>query len=194
MGRFSRSTGWLGTNPELSFGINRNIYVHPQRICHPCRVSKLGNFMAMGNDETCSMFNPRNGRMIRTPNGLNCQPERIQTAPQNSSVFSSFSNPNPHTYYIYIYIQLYTYIHTYIHTGRTGVLPGKVRFDGAGSVSCEILHVVRLPTWMAKISPGIFDSILLMFTHFYLLLHVYSFLLIIINNNIIIIKETLKNP
>ena len=68
MGRFSRSTGWLGTNPELSFGINRNIYVHPQRICHPCRVSKLGNFMAMGNDETCSMFNPRNGRMIRTPN------------------------------------------------------------------------------------------------------------------------------
>ena len=114
--------------------------------------------------------------------------------PRKIPVFSRHFPTQIHTHIIYIYIQLYTYIHTYIHTGRTGVLPGKVRFDGAGSVSCEILHVVRLPTWMAKISPGIFDSILLMFTHFYLLLHVYSFLLIIINNNIIIIKETLKNP
>ena len=53
-----------------------------------------------------------------------------------------------------------TVIYIYIYTARTGVLPGKVRFDCAGPVFCEILHVVRLPKRMTKIFP-------VTFSHFY---------------------------
>ena len=35
-------------------------------------------------------------------------------------------------------------------TARTGVLPGEVRFDCAGTVFYEIRDVVHLPRWMTS--------------------------------------------
>ena len=42
-------------------------------------------------------------------------------------------------------------MYIYIYTARTDVLPGKVRFDCAGPMLCEILRVVHLGRWMTKI-------------------------------------------
>ena len=38
--------GWIETNPNLSFGINGNFYVHQQRICH-----FLQGIWLIGNDK-----------------------------------------------------------------------------------------------------------------------------------------------
>ena len=38
----------------------------------------------------------------------------------------------------------------YIYAARTDVLPGKVRFDCARPMFCEILRVVHLLRWMTK--------------------------------------------
>ena len=95
-----------------------------------------------------------------------------------------------------MYISFYTSIHLCISRARTGVLPGNVRFDCAGSVFCGILHVVRLPKPMT-----IFFSIV--GTHFYsFLLTLITLITLIIIIIIIIINhhhhetlsETLKKP
>ena len=70
--------------------------------------------------------------------------------------------------YIYIYLHIYyvcMYEHSYVAmvivtasiscngiiTASTCVLLGKVRFDCAGPMFCEILRVVHLGRWMTKI-------------------------------------------
>ena len=63
--------------------------------------------------------------------------------------------------FIYIFINFCPFTIIYIYTARTGVLPGKLRFDCAGLLFCEILHIVRLPKRMTNIFP----VVLLFFTH-----------------------------
>ena len=49
----------------------------------------------------------------------------------------------------YIYIYTYIYI-TYTYTGRTGVLPGKVRFDCAGPVFYAFSDVGHFANWLTR--------------------------------------------
>ena len=48
-----------------------------------------------------------------------------------------------------------------IYTARTDVLPGKVRFDCAGPMFCEIPRVVRLGKRMTMFSPHFINIIII---------------------------------
>ena len=69
------------------------------------------------------------------------------------------------------------HIYVCIYTARTDVLPGKVRFDWAGPMFCEILRVVHLGQMDDK-------NLLPHFCHF--------FIIIIIIMNHETLNETLK--
>jgi len=53
------------------------------------------------------------------------------------------------------------YIYKYKYTARTDVLPGKVRFDCAGPMFCEIPRVVRLGKRMTNFFPHFINIIII---------------------------------
>ena len=71
-----------------------------------------------------------------------------------------------------------------IITARTDVLPGKVRFDCAGPMFCEIPCVVQLGKWMTNVFPHFINIIII------IIIIIIIMTSIIINNIIININNT----